>query len=141
MATIVYRNCYFWVNGVDYSADTADCTLNYKAEMLDETAMGDDTRIKKGGLKVWDVSAKFHQDYTSGHVGQAVTGLWSLVGTTTCIELRPQNACSTLINPQFFGVAILESFPPMAGGVGSLLDISAAFQSAGTLSKAGVSSS
>jgi hypothetical protein len=133
MATIVYRNAYFWVNGVDYSSDTSELTLNYKAEMLDETAFGDDTRIKKGGLKVWDLSAKFHQDFSSAHVGSA---LFALVGTTTCVEMRPLNSCSTQINPSFTGIAILESFPPMAGAVGSLLDVSAAFQSAGTLSRA-----
>jgi hypothetical protein len=98
--------------------------------------MGDDTRIKKGGLKVWDVQAKFHQDYTAGHVGQSLTGLWSLVGTTTCIEMRPQNVCATQVNPSFWGIAILESFPPQSGAVGSLLDVSAAFQSAGTLTRA-----
>ena len=136
MATLVYRNAYFWVNGVDYSGDVADLTLNYKAEILDQTAMGADTRIKKGGLKVWDNAAKFHQDFTSGHVGQAVTGLWNLVGTTTCIEIRPQNVCTTQINPSFFGIAILDSFPPVTGAVGSLLDVSVAFQSASTLSKA-----
>lgn len=133
MSTIVYRNAYFWVNGVDYSADTAELTLNYKAEMLDETAMGDDTRVKKGGLKVWDLQAKFHQDFSSAHVG---ANFFALVGTTTCVEVRPLNSCSTSINPSFTGIAILESFPPMAGGVGSLLDISASFQSAGTLSRA-----
>lgn len=118
---------------MDYSGDVADATLNYKAEMLDETAMGDDTRIKKGGLKVWDMSFKFHQDFSAAHVG---ANLFALVGTTTCVELRPLNSCSTVINPNFTGIAILESFPPMAGGVGSLLDVSAAFQSAGTLSRA-----
>jgi hypothetical protein len=133
MSTIVYRNAYFWVNGVDYSADVAELTLNYKAEMLDETAMGDDTRTKKGGLKAWDVSAKFHQDFAAAHVG---ANFFALVGTTTCIEMRPGNTCTTVINPSFTGIGILESFPPMAGGVGSLLDVSAAFQSAGTLSRA-----
>jgi hypothetical protein len=133
MATIVYRNAYFWVNGVDYASDVAELTLNYKAEMLDETAMGDDTRIKKGGLKVWDVQAKFHQDFSAAHIGSA---FFALVGTTTCIELRPQNTCTTVINPSFSGIAILETWNPMSGAVGSLLDTMAPFQAAGTLSRA-----
>lgn len=133
MATIVYKNAYFWVNGVDYSSDTAELSLNYSAEMLDETAMGDDTRIRKGGLKDWSVEATFHQDFSSGHVG---ANLFALVGTTTCVELRAQNTCSTAINPSFYGIAVLENFPPMGGGVGSLLDTRATFQSAGTLSRA-----
>lgn len=132
MSTIVYRNAYFWVNGVDYSADVAALTLNYSAEILDETAMGDDTRIKKGGLKNWSVEATFHQDFSAARVG---ANFFALVGTTTCIELRPANTCSTTINPRFDGIAVVENFPPMGGGVGSLLDTKATFQSAGTLAR------
>ena len=101
--------------------------------MLDETAMGDDTRINKGGLKTWSVDVNAHQDFAAARVGAA---LFALVGTTTCIELRPANTCSTAINPSFSGIAILEDFPPMAGGVGSLLDTTFKFASTGTLSRA-----
>ena len=133
MATIVYRDAYFWLGGTDYSDDLESVTLEYGAEMLDETAMGDDTRINKGGLKTWSVSANAHQDFTSGHVGAS---LHALVGTTTCFELRPSNSCSTAINPSFSGIGILESFPSMGGSVGSLLDVPFALQSAGSLSRA-----
>lgn len=135
MATVVYRDAYFWVNGVDYSSDVSELSFSLKAEMLDETAMGDDTRIHKGGLKVWDLSAKFHQDFSTGHVG-ALAGLFALVGTTTCIEMRPFNSCSTFLNPSYIGIGILEAFPPMAGAVGSLLEVQASFQSAGSLTRA-----
>jgi hypothetical protein len=133
VATIVYRNAYVWINGVDYSADMAEVSLTYSAEMLDETAMGDDTRIRKGGLKVWSMDFSAHQDFSSAHVG---ANLFALVGTTTCIELRAQNTCTTAINPSFSGIAILENFPPLGGGVGSLLDTKFSMQSAGTLSRA-----
>lgn len=133
MATIVYRNAYIWINNVDYSADISDAALTYSAEMLDETAMGDDTRIKKGGLKNWSLDITAHQDFSATHVG---ANLFALVGTTTCFEIRPLNSCSTAINPSFTGIAILENFPPLGGGVGSLLDTKFTLQSAGTLSRA-----
>lgn len=133
MATVVYRNALFAVNGTDLSDDVSELTLNYSSEMLDETAMGDSTRIKKGGLKVWSVEATFHQDFAASQVDAT---LFSLVGTTTCIELRPSNACSSSSNPTFSGIAVLESYPPMGGGVGSLLDSKASFQCAGTLNRA-----
>lgn len=133
MATVVYRNAFFWLNGVDYSADIAELALDYSAEMLDETAMGDDTRVMKGGLKNWSITAKAHQDFSAAHVG---ANLFALVGSTTCFELRPLNSCSTAINPSFYGIAILENAPPVGGGVGSLLDMSFSLQSAGTLSRA-----
>lgn len=132
MATIVYRNAYFWVNGVDYSADMESLGLTYSAEMLDETAMGDDTRINKGGLKNWSIECNAHMDNVAAHVG---ANLFALVGTTTCIELRSQNTCTTGINPSFTCIGILEDFPPLAGSVGSLLDVSFKFASAGTLAR------
>lgn len=133
MATVVYRNAYFWLNGIDYSADMAELGLDYGAEMLDETAMGDDTRINKGGLKTWKITGKAHQDFASAHVG---ANFHALVGTTTCFELRPLNSCSTQINPSYTGIGILENAPPVAGGVGSLLDMSFAINSAGSLTRA-----
>jgi hypothetical protein len=133
MATVVYRNAFFAVNGVDLSDDVSELSVNYSSEMLDETAMGDTTRIKKGGLKNWSVEATFHQDFSASQVDAT---LFTLVGSTTCVEMRPNNACSTASNPSLTGIAVLESYPPMGGGVGSLLDAKASWQSAGTLNRA-----
>jgi hypothetical protein len=130
MSTVVFRNAYAWVNGVDLSSHVAEIALNYSAEMLDETAMGDTTRIRKGGLKVWSIAPKFHQDFAAGGPYQT---LFSLVGTTSCIEVRADNSCTTTINPSFSGIAVLEGFPPFGGGVGSLLDVACTFNSASAL--------
>lgn len=133
MATVVWRNAYFWLNGVDYADQIESLTLNFGSEMLDETAMGDDTRVNKGGLKTWSVEVNAHQDFGSGKTG---ANLFSLVGSTTCFEIRPLNSCSTAINPSFTGIGILENFPPVGGAVGSLLDVPFTLQSAGSLSRA-----
>lgn len=133
MATLHFRNAKFEVNGTDLSDHVAEITLNYSSEMLDETAMGDSTRIRKGGLKVWSIDVTPHQDYAAGEWDAT---LFSLVGTTVCIEVRPQNICSTAINPRWDGIAILENYQPMGGAVGSLLDAPATFVSAGDLSRA-----
>lgn len=133
MATVVWRNAFFALNGVDYSDQIESLSLDYSAEMLDETAMGDDTRIMKGGLKNWSIEVNAHQDFGAGKTG---ANLFSLVGTTTCVEIRPLNSCSTAINPIFSGIAVLESFPPVGGSVGDLLDVPFSLQSAGTLNRA-----
>lgn len=101
--------------------------------MLDETAMGDTTRINKGGLKNWSIEVNAHQEFNSGKLGSA---LFALVGSTTCIEIRPDNSCSTGINPSFSGIGVLENFPSMGGSVGSLLDAAFTIRSAGTLGRA-----
>ena len=53
-----------------------------------------------------------------GHIGSVLFGL---VGTTTCVEVRPLNSCSTAQNPSYSGVAIPDS-NSFGGAVGTLLD-------------------
>lgn len=132
MSVIVWRNAFLAVNGVDYSADVQSLTLNYLSEMLDKTAMGNTSRIKTGGLKNWSLDVNFHQDLTASHIGSVLFGL---VGTTTCVEVRPLNSCSTAINPNFFGIAIPDN-NSFGGAVGVLLDTKCTFQAAGDLSRA-----
>ena len=132
MATVHFRNAYVWVNNVDLSDDVESVTLNYSSELLDETAMGDTTRVNKGGLFNWNVDLNFHQDYAASQVDAT---LFSLVGTTTCFELRPTNTCTTAINPSYTGIGILENYQPVGGAVGTLLDAPASLRSAGTLSR------
>lgn len=110
----------------------ASAALNYSAEILDQTAMGDDTRVRKGGLFDWTVDINFHQDFSAGDVDAT---LFTLVGTTTCFELRVANTCTTTINPSYTGIAVLKTYNPISGNVGTLLDAPANFVSAGTLSR------
>ena len=132
MATGHYRNAMFWLNGVDLSDHVESVTLNRGSEMLDETAMGDDTRINKGGLFTWSLDVNFHQDFVTADVDATVS---PLLGTTTCFELRPLNSCSTTINPRYTGIGVVDSYNPLGGSVGSLLDAPMTIQSAGTLAR------
>ncbi len=129
MATVVWTNAYLQVNATNLSSHVSEMTLNYSAEMLDETAMGDTNRVFKGGLKNWSLDVTFHQDFATG--GPDAT-LFALVGTTSCIEVRPVNACSSANNPIYSATAVLDGYPPMGGAVGDLVDVSVTFQPGGT---------
>ena len=133
MATKVFSNGKFQLNAVDLSDHLVSATLNYSSEMLDETAHGDSTRISKGGLKNWTLESVLHQDYGAASVDAT---LFSILGTTACFELRPDNSCSTAINPTYSGVAILQEYPPVAGGVGELMRVTARFSPASALNRA-----
>ena len=133
MATLVYTNAFIQINAVDMSAHAESVGLNYASEMQDETAMGDSTRVRKGGLKDWSIDVNWHQNFAVGAVDAT---LFSLVGTTACVEVRPQNICSTAINPIYSGIGVIESYNPMGGSVGALLDAPTTIQSAGDLSRA-----
>ncbi len=51
MASLVLRDAKIWWDGHDFSGDHNQIALDYSAEMLEETAFGDTTRVRKGGLK------------------------------------------------------------------------------------------
>lgn len=132
MSTLHFRNALVEINGTNLSDHFASLTLNYSSEMLDETAFGDSTRIRKGGLKDWSIDLVAHQDYAASEIDAT---LFSLVGTTVCVEIRPQNICSTVVNPRYDGIGVIESYQPVGGQVGTLLDAPITIQSAGDLSR------
>lgn len=132
MAALVWRDAFLSVNGVDLSAYVQELTLDYGAEMLDATVMGDSTRVNKGGLKTWSVGVTFKQILTTA--GPEDT-LFNLVGTSATIVIKPTNAATTDSNPSYTGVAALETYNPGSGAVGVLHQAQASFQSAGTLAR------
>jgi hypothetical protein len=134
VATINFRNAYFWLQGVDLSADVESITLNFGSEMLDETAMGDDTRVNKGGLKTWSLDFNVHQDFATTTDPDA--GIWPREGSTTCFEIRAANSTVAATNPSWSGIGVIESYTPVGGSVGSLLDAAGTIQSAGSLTRA-----
>ena len=132
MATQVWKNAFVQLGTVNLSTHITKLSLSHEAESLDETAMGDDSRVHKGGLKNWGVDITFNQDYASGAVDGTLHGI---VGCQTCIEMRPNNVCSTVINPRFQGTVMVQSAPPFGGSVGSLLMATVRLESAGDLSR------
>jgi len=134
MATFVYTDASVTVNSVDLSDHVKSCTLNYEAEMLDDTVMGDTTRSNMAGLLNWSIDVEFLQDFASAKVDAT---LFSLVGAAAfTVILKPTSGSVSSTNPSFTGSAVLESYPPMTGSVGDLESVSVTFRSAGTLARA-----
>lgn len=52
MSTLCLQNQKFYLDGYDLSGDMNAIAINFAADMVEETAFGDDTHIFKGGLKV-----------------------------------------------------------------------------------------
>ncbi len=128
----VFTNALVIVNAKDLSQYAPSVTINYASEILDQTAMGDDTRSHIGGLKDWSFDMQFHYDCSTAGP-EAV--LWPLVGTSSCWEVRPVNACSSANNPIYSGIGILDGVP-MGGQVGTLLIVTSKVVSVSTLSRA-----
>lgn len=134
MAAFVSTDAFVSINGVDLSSSVRSVSLDYKAELQDDTAMGDTTRSKLGGLKDWSLQLEFNQDFAAANVDAT---LFPLVGSTFTVIVRPIKATVVgTTNPNYTGTGILESYPPFGGGVGDLATTSVSIQAAGTLTRA-----
>jgi len=135
MATMVYTDAFVSINAVDLSDHVKSVTLTYEAEILYDTVMGTSgTRSSKPGLKNWTLEVNFLQDYAAANVDAT---LFPLVGAAafTCIVRANKTAGVGATNPNFSGLAVLASYPPLTGEVGALGTATASFRSAGALSR------
>ncbi len=130
MATLVLLDASVVINAVDLSDHVRSVTINYSADMVEDTSMGDDTHLMKGGLKNWSMDVEFAQDYASSQVD--VT-LFSLVGSTFTVAVKPTSGAISATNPSYGGTGILESYTPIGGSVGELLVAPITIQAASTL--------
>jgi len=133
MATLVLIDASVVINSVDLSDHVRSVTINYSADMVEDTNMGDDTHTMLGGLKNWSMDIEFAQDYAAGEVDAT---LFALVGTSFTIDVKPTSGAVAATNPKYTGTGILESYNPVSGSVGDLATASVAVQAAGTLSRA-----
>lgn len=133
MASLSFTDCFVSINAVDLSAHARSVTINYSAEMLDETAFADTTRINKGGLKNWSLEVEFNQDFAASAPD---VSLFSLVGSTATVIVRPTSSAVSATNPNYTGTGIIETYTPLGNSVGDLATASVTIQSAGALSRA-----
>lgn len=133
MATYVVTDHFLSIGGTDLSDWLLNVTVDYEAEAVDETAMGETTRKMKGGLKNWTVNATFKQDFAASSVDVTV---FSLVGTTSTIIVRPTSSAVGSTNPNYTGTGLITKYVPVGNGVGELAGATLEIVAAGTLSRA-----
>lgn len=132
MASFAYIDASVTIDSVDLSDYVTACTINYEAEELDDTAMGDTSRSRIGGLKNWSVDLEFNQDFASTGPD---ANLFDILGTVVAIDIRPTTATVSATNPKFTGSALVQSAPPLAGGTGDLAKTSCSLLGSGTLTR------
>jgi hypothetical protein len=133
MANVVLTNAFVSLNSVNLSGFVRSVTLNYAAELQDDTAMGDSARSRIGGLKDWSIQIEFFQSYAAGAVDAT---LFNLVGSTFAVEVRHSAAAASATNPKYTGTGILESYQPVGGAVGENLMAPVVVQGVGNLTRA-----
>lgn len=134
MASQVLTDAFVSLGGTDVSTYVRSVTLPLGAEMVDDTTMGDTTRINKGGLKTWSLEIEFQQDFADNLIDEI---LWTIgVGNTTAIIVRPTTSAVGLGNPNYTGTGVLESYQPFGQSVGDLATSTVTFQCAGAITRA-----
>ncbi|MBV1929003.1 MAG: radical SAM protein [Gammaproteobacteria bacterium] len=133
MAKFVLSDASLVINSVDLSDHVRSVTVNYEAELHDDTTMGDDTRTNLGGLKNWSMDVEFTQDYAASNVDAT---LFPIIGSTVPIVLKPTSGAVSATNPSLSANGVIGSYAPIGNSVGDLAVAPITISSAGTLTRA-----
>jgi hypothetical protein len=136
MATSVYlSNPSVTINSVDLSDQCTAATITYTVEALENTAFGSTARTYTSGLANNSVTVTLYQSYAGS---ETEASIYSLVGTTTTLVLKPASGAVSSTNPSYtLTNAYLESHTPINASLGELSTIDLTF-TGGTLAKATV---
>jgi len=121
VAKFVATDYNITINASDFSSSLAAVTLDITAEEQETTAFGSAWRKRIAGLKDASVTLDFHQDFASGSVDET---LWSNLGGTVAIVIKPTNATVTASNPSYTFNALVTQTQPVASSVGDLATMS-----------------
>lgn len=125
MGKQVLRNCKLWMDGYDLSGYMNALALNYGANMLDDSAFGDDTKSSTGGIKTVTVQ---HEGYWEGAPDEV---LQARIG----VQDKPMTMCAQDGNAgdvAYFFPATLSEYSP-GGAHGELFAFSVSGEASGDL--------
>ena len=134
MATSVYlSNPSVTINSVDLTDQCTAATITYTAEALENTAFGSTARTYTAGLNNNSVTVTLYQSYAGS---ETEASIYSLVGTTTTLVIKPSSGAVSSTNPSYtLTNAYLESHTPINASLGELSTIDLTFQG-GSIAKA-----
>lgn len=133
MATFVLTDADVTVNSVNLSDWVTSVTISVEVDDQEDTAMGDTYRSRVGGLKDWTLDLDFNADFAASAVDQTI---WSLLGTSVAVTVKPTSGATAATNPQFSGNVLVTEYSPVDGGVGDLATTSVSWPGNGALSRA-----
>ena len=134
MSSSVYlSNPSVTINSVDLSDQCTAASITYLVEQLENTAFGSTARTYTGGLENNTVTVTLYQSYAAA---ETEASIYSLVGTTTTLVLKPSSGAVSATNPSYtITGAYLESHTPINASLGELSTIDLTF-TGGSIAKA-----
>lgn len=105
------------INSVDFSSSLAALTLDISREQLEVTSFGNSARRYIAGLQDASVTLSFHQDFAVGSVDST---LFSNLGGTVAIVVKPTSSAVGSANPSYSFNALVVQTTPFSSNVGDL---------------------
>ena len=135
MATHVLDDAYFMVNTVDLSAYIRSITFPLEQALVNATCMGDTYDEFLFGFKSGTFTIRFAQDFAAAKVDAT---LWAIHdgGAAVAYIFKPDGDTTAVTNPKFTGNVILVSYQVVDGAAGALAEITANFNTSGTVNRA-----
>jgi len=134
MATLALTDAVVTVNAKDLSPDGVKVDLDFSAEQLEDTAFGDTTKSRIGGLFDWGGTFEFNQDFAVTPAPDV--DLFAVVGTVVAIAVKPTSGATSATNPDYQGNALITNYKVFGQGVGEKAMAVATFVAAGNLTRA-----
>ena len=121
------------INSVDLSDQCTSAVINYVAEQLENTTFSNTSRSFTSGLYSNTVTVTLYQSYAAS---ETEASIYSLVGTTTTLVLKPSSSAVGASNPSYtLTGAYLSAHTPINASLGELSTITLTF-AGGALTKA-----
>lgn len=117
MSTYALLDCRFEINSVDLSDWVTGVTLPIDFDALEDTAMGDTARSRKGGLQDSTLQVQFNQDFAASAPDATI---WAIVNTVVTIKVRPTSSAIGTTNPEYVGSYLINQWVPFSSNIGEL---------------------
>jgi hypothetical protein len=134
MATFVLTDVSVVVNSDDWSDHLRSMTLNLEQELVDDTNMGDTSKVFLMGWKNANFTLRLSTDFANDNVDNE---LWDIYdgGAAVTFVIKPTSAAVGANNPSYSGNCVLTSYNAIDGGVGDHAEITANFQVSGDVAR------
>jgi hypothetical protein len=127
LGSLAFTDAFILVAGNNMSAFIKKVTLKQNGVELDDTAFGDTTHSRVGGLKDYTLDFDWNQDFAAGGPDAI---LFPLFNTIVTFEVRPTSPARSATNPGYTGSVLLSDYSPFDGSVGDLLSLSTSWKAA-----------
>ncbi len=132
MAVFMNNGVVLTVDGVDLSDFVQSVTLNWNANELDVTAMGDTGIRRIKGLEDNSISIDFLNDNATSAVLQT---LCDNFGENVTVTVKNSSAATSASNPLFTMTCLINGITPVNGAVGDVSTQSVTWNVSGAIAK------